>query len=107
MFVGTTITDENGVTRSPNATGLLLRGALVTNVQVEQLPRAPVDEIPQDAPELAPTGNLLITLALLPEDAPRVIFGAEHGFLWLAGDTDGSPDADIDPGIQTRETVFR
>lgn len=107
VFVGETITDPEGVTRAPHATGLLLRGSLVTNVQVEQLPREPVDEIPEDAPELAPTGNLLVTLALTPEDAPRVVFTAEHGFLWLASDDAGSPEGPIEEPIQTRDRVFR
>jgi pilus assembly protein CpaB len=107
LFVGTTITDENGNTRAPNATGLLLRGALVTNVQVEQLPRIPEDGVPEDAPELAPTGNLLITVAVLPADAPRLVFTAEHGFIWLAGDPSGTPGTEADYEIQTRETVYR
>jgi pilus assembly protein CpaB len=34
----------------------------------------------------AANGELLVTLALAPSDAEKVIFAAEHGHVWLSGD---------------------
>ncbi len=104
IYVGSTAEGEPSGLKTPNATHVILLGVIVTNVQVEQLPVAPEDAS-ADLPDLAPTGNLLVTLAVAPADAEKVIFTAEHGFLWLVGD-DGTADAD-GTTIQTRETVYR
>jgi len=104
VYVGSTAEGEPSGLRTPNSSHLILLGVVVTNVQVEQLPAAP-DAAATDAPDLAPTGNLLVTLALLPADAEKVVFTAEHGFVWLVGD-DGTA-VDDDTAIQTRETVYR
>jgi pilus assembly protein CpaB len=105
ILVGTTEGEEENRVRTPNSTHLVLHKILVTNVQVEQLPRRPDEDAGDEAPELAPTGNLLITLAALPGDAQRIVFTAEHGFLWLAAE-----DADADEPetvIENRATVYR
>jgi hypothetical protein len=79
---------------------------LVTNVQVEQLPTSPgEDGAGADVPDLAPTGNLLVTLAVLPAEAEKVVFTAEHGFVWLVADDEDSLVQGT--SIQTRETVYR
>ena len=41
------------------------------------------------------------------EDIERIVFTAEHGFIWLAGDPSGTPGTEADYEIQTRETVYR
>jgi len=103
-FVGTT-DGEEGPARTPNSTHLILHKVLVTNVQVEQLPRQLEEGSEGDVPELAPTGNLLVTLAVAPADAQRIVFTAEHGFLWLAAE---SADAEEPETIvEQRGTVYR
>ncbi|MCP3936552.1 MAG: hypothetical protein GY708_14395 [Actinomycetia bacterium] len=87
-------------TKTPNSTHLVLEGVLVTNVQIEELPV--VTEENDEAIErrgLAPSGNLLISVALDPADAERLVFGIEHGRLWLgrqAGDIN-THGTDIQP----------
>jgi pilus assembly protein CpaB len=107
IFLGTT--GENGEegqsVQSPNSTGLILHDVLVTAVQVEQLPRAAAEDLPDDAPALAPTGNLLITLAGPADAIQRIVFTAEHGFLWLAAEGPDAPDTFGD--IITRATVYK
>jgi hypothetical protein len=78
---------------------------LVTAIQVEQVPRAVGEDTPDDAPALAPTGNLLITLAGPPEAVERIIFTVEHGFIWLAAE--GPDVADSLTDIITRATVYK
>jgi pilus assembly protein CpaB len=91
--------------QTPNSTGIILHKVLVTFVQTEELPRdLTEDEIAAGLPELAPTGNLLITLAIGPVDAERVVFSAEHGTVWIARE---GPDVDETPTpIQTRATIY-
>jgi pilus assembly protein CpaB len=105
VYVGSTAEDQPGL-RTPNSSHLILHGVVVTNVQVEQLPTAPGEDAEgADVPDLAPTGNLLVTLAVLPAEAEKVVFTAEHGFVWLVGDDEGTSDQGT--SIQTRETVYR
>jgi len=94
-------------TKTPNATLLVFEKVLVTNVQVEELPVVEVGEgeAPVIARGLAPSGKLLVSLALSPEDAERVVFTAEHGFVWL-----GRQTTDIDLGqtqVQTRGRIYQ
>ena len=105
IFLGSTDTEGDGALRSPNTTHLILRNVLVANVQVEQLPRVSSDEIPDGAHALAPTGNLLVTLAAPPEDAERLVFTAEHGFIWLGAES--PPIARPNTEIVTRRNVYR
>jgi pilus assembly protein CpaB len=93
-------------TKTPNSTHIVLEGVLVTNVQVEELPvvAESVDGAPVSRRALAPSGNLLISVALSAEDAERVIFGAEHGQLWFARQTS---DIDIrDTQVLTRGRIY-
>jgi pilus assembly protein CpaB len=83
-----------------NTTKMNHQQVLVTNVQVEQLPSTPEDGA-EDAPDLAPTGGLLITLAVDVEQAERIVFAAEHGTVWLTAqdeDTDQGGSTVRDPG---------
>lgn len=107
IFLGTTggEGEEGSGVRSPTSTGLILHDVLVTAVQVEQVPRTVGEDLPDDAPDLAPTGNLLITLAGPPEAVERIIFTVEHGFIWLAAE--GADVADSITDIITRATVYK
>jgi pilus assembly protein CpaB len=106
--IDTTIQEsEEGVTerKTPSSTHLIIHGALVTNVQVERLPAA-TDEASaeQSGLELAPTGNLLVTLAMEPVDVERTVFTAEFGLIWLAHESDTPVDEPTE--IQTRATIY-
>jgi pilus assembly protein CpaB len=93
-------------TKTPNTTGLIIHKVLVSNVQVEQLPVEPEVGEGEEAPdvELAPTGNLLVTLAMEPEQAERFVFTAEFGLVWLAGEN----DTVLEDGtqVQTRGSIY-
>jgi pilus assembly protein CpaB len=91
--------------QTPNSTKIILHAVLVTNLQAEKLPQTPTEEqAAAGAPDLAPTGNLLVTLALEPGDAERLVFSAEHGFVWLA--LEGPAVDDSDTRVQTRISIF-
>ncbi len=106
IFLGSSDDEEGGSSvRSPTSTGLILHNVLVTSVQLEQLPRTAGEDLPDDTPSLAPTGNLLITLAGPVDDVERIVFTAEHGFIWLAAE--GGDVADSPTPIQTRGTVYK
>jgi pilus assembly protein CpaB len=91
---------------TPNTTHLTLHKVLVTNVQLEQLP----DTVEQENGEivtsttLAPTGNLLVTLAVDAPSAERVIFGSEFGLVWLSAEPADATESDS--RIQTRGSVY-
>jgi len=91
--------------KTPSSTHLIIHNALVTNIQVERLPVA-TDEASaeQSGVELAPTGNLLVTLAMEPDDVERTVFSAEFGTVWLAQESETSPEAAT--RIQTRGTIY-
>lgn len=103
IFLGTSA-DGGSSVRSPAATGLILHKILITSVQVEQVPRAATEDLPENAPALAPTGNLLITLAAPADAVARIVFTAEHGFIWLAAEGPDVPDTAT--SIETRSTVY-
>lgn len=79
-FEGFELPGEGG--KTPNSTHLILHKKTVTNIQADTAFDAEQEEDSATAP--APTGNLLVTLALLPDEVERVVFAAEHGTLWLA-----------------------
>jgi len=105
IFLGASGDDSGSSVRSPTSTSLILHQVLVTAVQLEQLPRLAGDDLPDDTPELAPTGNLLITLAAPVDAVQRIVFTAEHGFIWLAAE--GTDVVDSPTPILTRGTVYR
>jgi pilus assembly protein CpaB len=92
-------------TRTVSSTHLIIHMAVVTNIQVERLPTTTDAETAEESGvDLAPTGNLLVSLAMAPEDVERTIFTAEFGTVWLALETEtaaGDPTQ-----IQTRGTVY-
>ncbi|GGI04831.1 hypothetical protein GCM10011354_11060 [Egicoccus halophilus] len=90
-------------------TKLILHKLLVTNVQVEQLPSMPAAETDEagtasSGPELAPTGNLLVTLAVATPQAERVVFAAEHGTIWLSAESEGA--SEDDGRLRTPRNIF-
>jgi pilus assembly protein CpaB len=77
----------------PDGTGqtsAVLHQVLVTQLQGAP---APVDETAEADVETAaagmPVSHLMVTLALTAKDAETVVFGMEHGTLWLSLETDG------------------
>jgi pilus assembly protein CpaB len=103
VFVGSTGEGDEPAMRTPNTTHVILDDILVLNVQVEQLPTETAED--GDAPALAPTGNLLITLAARAPDVEKIVFTAEHGFVWLAEVGPTATTAGTE--IQTRGTIYR
>jgi pilus assembly protein CpaB len=89
--------DEVGVFVSqsePVSTHAVLHRVLVTQVQGAPVPADPeADTATASAASAVPTGSLLVTLALTAEQAEGVVFGAEHGTLWLALEPE---DTDLD-----------
>ncbi len=88
-----------------SSTHIILENVLISNVQVEELPRADIPSV-GDGPSLAlaPAGQFLVTLAMEPADAERFIYTAEFGSVWLA-DSTRSPDG-ARTAIQDRTTVY-
>lgn len=84
-----------GAAAANDGTHLILHKVVVTSVQVEQMPpeadRAPGPTADR-TPTLAPTGNLLVTLALDAASVERIVFAAERGTLWLAMEPAGAPE---------------
>jgi len=52
----------------------------------------------------APTASLLVTLGLRPEQAEGVVFGIEHGTLWLALEPEDVDTAGTE--VLTQVTVY-
>ncbi|SNS43664.1 pilus assembly protein CpaB [Geodermatophilus pulveris] len=69
----------------------VLHGVLVTQVQGAPAP-APDAGTADTASSggAAPTDSLLVTLGLRAEQAEAVVFGMEHGTVWLSLETDGT-----------------
>jgi pilus assembly protein CpaB len=89
---------EGSTSRS---TDLLLHKVLITAVQ------APSGSRPDDEEQrltTAPDAPVLVTLAVHPFDAERLVFTAEFGTIWLAMERATVPDTSV-PG-QTRGSVL-
>jgi pilus assembly protein CpaB len=74
----------------PDGTGqtsAVLHQVLVT--QVQGALAAPDPEADAEAAAAAPATSLMVTLAVTAKDAETVVFGMEHGTLWLSLETDG------------------
>jgi pilus assembly protein CpaB len=91
----------------PDGTGqtaAVLHQVLVT--QVQGAPTAPDPDTEADpetasASSGAPVTSLMVTLAVTAKDAETVVFGAEHGTLWLSLETEGDSTGAtrvVDPG---------
>jgi pilus assembly protein CpaB len=75
------------------ASHAVLHRVLVTQVQGAP---APVDQATEGDPETAsagapaPSASLMVTLAVTAAQAEAVVFGVEHGTLWLSLEPDGA-----------------
>jgi pilus assembly protein CpaB len=92
---------ENGT--SPNSTDLILHKVLVTRVQLEELPEVEENQDDEEV-QLAPKQNLLVTLAVDTRGAERIVFAAEHGFLWLSNEP--STAREEPSQVETRGTIY-
>ncbi|WP_369133089.1 Flp pilus assembly protein CpaB [Modestobacter sp. I12A-02662] len=80
--VGVFVSLEEGAT-----THAVLHGVLVTQVQGAPVPAGSASDGGTDtasAGTAAPSASLMVTLALTAEQAEGVVFGAEHGSVWLS-----------------------
>lgn len=72
-------------------TGAVLHGVLVTQVQGAPAPvGAEAETATASAGGPAPAASLMITVAVSAAQAEAVVFGAEHGTLWLSLEPDGA-----------------
>jgi len=76
-------TSANGTTTNEPATSLLVHQVLVSNVQFEDRPNEPSRD---ETKTVAPTVNVLVTLAVDDPTAEKVLFFAEHGKVWLGAE---------------------
>lgn len=84
----------------PGTTSLIVQKAVVTDVRTEA--GVPVTS---DVAGTAPTGKLLVTLAVDGPSAERVVFVAEHGRIWLTFEPKGAVHTGTK--LQTREELSR
>jgi pilus assembly protein CpaB len=99
-------TEEGQDSAETSTSHVILHKTLVTSVQIERLPtETDREDAQEEGITLAPTGNLLITLALPAPDVEKVVFSAEHGSMWLADEPDAASEAGT--AIQTRGSVYR
>jgi pilus assembly protein CpaB len=73
-------------------THAVLHGVLVTQVQGAPAPAtdAPGDPETASAGATAPSASLMVTFAVSAAQAEAVVFGVEHGTLWLSLEPDGA-----------------
>jgi len=100
-------TDEaEELPKTPNTSGIILHKAIVINVQVEELPAETTAESAElQGIELAPTGNLLVTIAAEAPYIEKIVFTAEWGSVWLA--IEGELAAEEFDQVQSRNLVYR
>ena len=69
----------------PDTTALTLRNVLVTGIQggVSTETKDGDSSEPADGSEPLPGTSVMVTLAVTPAQAKKVVFGADHGTLWL------------------------
>jgi pilus assembly protein CpaB len=91
---------------NPDTTHGVLHGVLVTQVQGAPAPPSSdgTDTKTASAGAAAPTGSLLVTLAVKARDAEGIVFGAEHGTLWLSLEPDGADNSGTQ--VLTPENVY-
>ena len=99
---------------APQTTGdkfthVTLRKVLVTNVQIDQNRSNDESDSEQNTnslePAKAPTSDLLVTLALDDVATERLVWGAEHGTVWLSVEPE---DAKVGPTkVVTNGSIFQ
>lgn len=86
--------------QEPQQTHMLFQRVLVTTLQG----LAPAAEEDTGGAAPVPEGSVYVTLAVRAPDAERIVFGAEHGSIWLTKEP-----LDADPsgtGVVTPDSVF-
>ncbi len=83
------------------STHLILHKVLVTRVQFE--PERPTDPAAYD--QVAPEGRIHVTLAVTGPQAERIVFGAEHGTVWLSHEPDEAREGGT--VVRNRENIYR
>ncbi len=97
-------TADGSRTQSVQATDILINSVLVVEVQADSTPNFTASEEEDGGGAvLAPSTSFIITFALDPADAARVVFAAEYGKLWLASQT---PDDDGPTELVTIDDIF-
>lgn len=95
----------------PDQSSIILHKVLVTNVQLAEdqddgsTNTDNADSSNQAKPGEAPTGQLLVTLALDAAAVERVVFAAEHGTLWLS--LDPASASEEGTRIQDRGAIYQ
>jgi len=89
-----------------NTTHILEHKVFVTHIQVEEEPRTSVDENGNatTSAALAPTGNLLVTVAVDAPALERIVFTKEFGSIYLAAEPEDAPEDGTT--LITRANVF-
>jgi pilus assembly protein CpaB len=95
--------------KTPNTTHLELHKVLVTGVQIENAQNLSAqesssDEEDADRPSQAASGTYLVTLAVDSAAAEKVVFAAEHGFVWLSAEPEDADEGGTE--IVTRGNVY-
>lgn len=93
----------------PATTHVLMHKVLLTEVQFDTFPAAPPATTPgavQAQPQGRPTtgGGMVLTVALTPGEAERLVFAQEFSSLWFASEGPDVPETGTK--FQTRATVF-
>ncbi len=90
----------------PATTHVLMHKVLLTEVQVDTLPVAR-DETQVSGPPgpiLSSSSSVVLTVALTPADAERLVYAMEFASLWFAAEDSDVPETGT--AYQTRATVF-
>ena len=87
------------------ATHAVLHGVLVTQVQGAPAPVESTDEQETASSGTpAPSASLMVTLAVSAAQAEAVVFGIEHGTLWLSSEPDGAQTGGTD--VITQDNIY-
>jgi pilus assembly protein CpaB len=94
--------------KTPNSTHLELHKVLVTGVQFQAQGSigadASADEGEDGQPGAVPTGTYMVTIAVDSPSAEKVVFAAEHGFVWLSAEPEDADESGTK--IVTRGNVY-
>jgi pilus assembly protein CpaB len=103
VYISMTLENEAG--KTVGTTHATLHGALVTQVQGAPAPAGEEGTTETaSSGQAAPTGSVLVTVALPARDAELVVFGMEHGSVWLALEPEGADRSDT--RIVTQGNVY-
>lgn len=86
--------DDDPEDEQIGTTHVTLHGVLVTQVQGAPAPAERGDAETASTGTAAPSESVMVTLALPARDAEQVIFGMEHGSVWLALEPEGADTSD-------------